>query len=139
MKIYCCNCQDEVECRLTNGKEVYPHREDLWDKPFWKHDVCKGHVGCHHKTNNPTAPLGYIPTQEIKNYRRRIHLTIDHIWSNAKDPKKMRKLIYKDISSFIGREFHNAKIKSNEEGMKILLYVNSKETQKKWQELEKNE
>ena len=36
MKIYCCNCEKEVECILVDGKVVYPHRQDLYSKNFYK-------------------------------------------------------------------------------------------------------
>jgi hypothetical protein len=54
MKLYCTGCEHEVEARLTNGEERYPHRPDLYELPFWKCDACSGYVGCHHKTDNPT-------------------------------------------------------------------------------------
>lgn len=73
MVIYCCNCGTDVEARLTDGSEVYPHRPDLHNLPFWKHDACGGVVGCHHKTKNRTAPLGCIPSREIKELRKQIH------------------------------------------------------------------
>ena len=56
--IFCCGCQRKVDARLTNGEEMYPHRYDLANLPFWKCDVCQNFVGCHHKTKNRTKPLG---------------------------------------------------------------------------------
>lgn len=29
MKIYCTGCEEDVEARLTDGQERYPHRPDL--------------------------------------------------------------------------------------------------------------
>jgi hypothetical protein len=29
MEIYCCGCNKKVDARLTNGIEIYFHREDL--------------------------------------------------------------------------------------------------------------
>ena len=73
MILYCCGCERDVTGRLTNGGEIYPHRSDLADLPFWKCDTCKNSVGCHHKTTSPTKPLGCIPTKEIKAARHHIH------------------------------------------------------------------
>lgn len=64
--LYCCGCQCLVEARLTTGAEVYPHRDDLAELPFWRCDICKNWVGCHWKTADRTRPLGNIPTKEIK-------------------------------------------------------------------------
>lgn len=36
MLIFCCGCQKEVDALLTSGAEIYPHRCDLKDLPFWK-------------------------------------------------------------------------------------------------------
>ena len=65
--------------RLTDGKEVYPHRSDLNSLPFWICDRCRNFVGCHHKTKNPTRPLGCIPNKEMKNARKHIHNLLDPI------------------------------------------------------------
>jgi hypothetical protein len=65
MKIYCTGCEKDVEARLTDGEERYPHRPDLYELPFWKCDTCKGYVGCHHKTKTPTKPLGVIGRRKI--------------------------------------------------------------------------
>jgi len=70
MSLYCCACRADVPARLTDGGEIYPHRADLADLPFWKCDACNNFVGCHHQTKNRTHPLGCIPSPEIKNARK---------------------------------------------------------------------
>jgi hypothetical protein len=45
MKIYCTGCKSDVEARLVDGAEVYPHREDLASLPFWKCAVEKSLIG----------------------------------------------------------------------------------------------
>jgi hypothetical protein len=111
-QIYCVACGHDVDARLTNGKELYPHRPDLFGLPFWRCDVCKNFVGCHHKTKNPTAPLGCIPTPELKNARKHIHALIDPVWQSG---KMKRKDLYSAISKVIGWNYHTAKTKSIEE------------------------
>jgi len=112
MKIYCCQCKFEVIARLTNGEEVYPHRKDLQSLPFWKCDGCKNTVGCHHKTKNPTKPLGVIPSQEIKDARQHLHRVIDPIWQS----KKMKRGdVYKAISESVGWDYHTAEIRTVEQ------------------------
>lgn len=66
MDLYCCGCKTKVSARLTDGAEVYPHRPDLHDLPFWRCDACGNFVGCHHRTKKRTGPLGCIPTPEVR-------------------------------------------------------------------------
>ena len=112
MKIYCCTCEKKVRARLTNGVEIYPHRSDLKDIPFWKCDTCGNHVGCHHKTKSRTYPLGCIASIEIKKARSRIHKLLDPLW---KDHGYKRRDLYKHISDKIGWEYHTAHLRTLEE------------------------
>lgn len=116
MKLWCCECRDDVEARLTSGAEVYPHRPDLASRPRWKCDGCGNHVGTHHKTENPTRPLGNIPSAEIKKARIAIHNLIDPAWKNG---KVKRRAIYAHLSDKIGREYHTGEIKTIEEARAI--------------------
>ncbi len=120
MSIYCCGCGLDVDARLTNGSEIYPHRKDLHNLPFWKCDECENFVGCHHKTKNRTNPLGCIPTPEIKKYRQRIHALLDPIWQSG---KMGRKEIYAKISERVGWKYHTAKIRSVEEAREVYKIV----------------
>jgi len=65
-KIYCISCNAKVEAVKTNGKEIYPHRKDLYTKIFYKCPFCLNYVGCHPGTEKP---LGCIPTKELKQAR----------------------------------------------------------------------
>lgn len=107
--IYCCGCQKEVSARLTNGAEIYPNRSDLFELPFWRCDICKNYVGCHHKTSKPARPLGNIPTPELRKARGHIHKLIDPIW---KSKMVGRGKLYQRISDAIGYQFHTAEIKT---------------------------
>lgn len=120
-KIYCCGCKTEVSARLTNGSEIYPHRKDLFDLPFWKCDGCGNYVGCHHKMkNNPTQPLGCIPTPELKNARNHIHRLLDPIW---KAGKMKRGVLYKVLSDELGWKYHTADIRSVEEARRVYRII----------------
>ena len=114
--IYCCGCGKDVSARLTDGREIYPHRSDLYALPFWRCDACKNFVGCHHKTKNPTAPLGCIPTPEIKNARNHIHALLDPIWQSG---KMKRTALYAEISKRVGWNYHTAKIRSVDEARTV--------------------
>ena len=109
-----------MQARLTSGAEVYPHRSDLSELPFWKCDQCGNFVGCHHKTQDSIRPLGCIPTPEIKEERKRIHRILDPIWRSG---KMSRKEIYAAISKRVGWKYHTAKIRSVEEAREVYNVV----------------
>lgn len=119
-RIYCCACGTEVDARLTDGREVYPHRPDLAALPFWRHDACGGFVGCHHKTTNRTRPLGNIPTPELRNARRHIHALLDPLWQSG---RFKRGAIYRAISQEIGREYHTAEVRTLDEARQVYRIV----------------
>lgn len=120
MIIFCVACQKDIEARLTNGAEVYPHREDLHKLPFWKCDACKNYVGCHHKTKNRIRPLGNIPTKELRDARRHIHGILDPLWQTG---RLHRSDIYNTISQKIGWRYHTANIRSIDEARKVYKIV----------------
>lgn len=120
--IRCCGCDDIVSARLTNGAEIYPHRADLADLPFWKCDACLNYVGCHHKTSNRTAPLGCIPTKELMAARREIHKILDPLWQSG---NFSRRGIYADLSKALGWTYHTAKITSVGEANQVIAHLNS--------------
>lgn len=120
MKIYCVGCSQDVEARLTSGLEIYPHRDDLGHLPFWKCDGCRNFVGCHHKTADPTRPLGIIPTREIREARKHIHRLLDPIW---KKKRMTRKEVYAELSGRLGYEYHTGEICKIEEARRIFREV----------------
>ena len=125
MKIYCCQCEDKIESRLTDGAEIYPHCPDLSTIPFWICDKCGNYVGCHHKTKDRTRPLGCIPTPETKNARKHIHMILDPLWKSG---RYARKEIYRLLSDELGRKYHTANIRTVDEAKivyKFLLKLNN--------------
>lgn len=115
MNLWCCECGQDVEARLTDGEEVYPHRSDLFPLPFWRCDACGNWVGCHHKTSEPTRPLGCIPGPEMKKARGHIHKLIDPIWKSKKMP---RKRLYDRMSKALGWKYHTAELRTIEDARK---------------------
>jgi len=119
--LYCCGCRADVSARLVDGREVYPHRSDLADLPFWKCDACGNFVGCHHKSAERTRPLGCIPTPDLKRARREIHRLLDSIWTEG---WMSRREVYSAISDDIGHEYHTGDLRSLDEARKVWLIVN---------------
>ena len=119
-EIYCCGCETRVQARLTNGKEIYSHRPDLYGLPYWKCDDCGNYVGCHHKTKNRTQPLGVIPTPELKTARKHIHRILDPIWRSK---RMTRKALYSDLSDRLGWEYHTAAIRSVDEARAVWKHI----------------
>ena len=108
-QIYCITCQKDVNAHLTNGKEVYPHRKDLYSLKFYKCPYCNNFVGCHKGTNKP---LGCIPSYGVKQARIKAHNFIDSYWKTG---KCKRYEVYKILSNYFGYEYHNGNTKSVEE------------------------
>jgi hypothetical protein len=119
--LWCCGCEREVKPRLTDGREVYPHRADLAALPFWRCDACGNHVGCHHKTRNRTRPLGNIPTPALRAARQHIHAILDPLWKSG---GRSRGAVYAAVAARIGRrEYHTAEIRSVEEAREVYRAV----------------
>lgn len=119
--IYCCGCEADVVARLTDGREIYPHRPDLSGLPFWRCDACGNFVGCHHKTRNRTRPLGCIPTPAIKAERQKIHAVLDPLW---KQGRYGRGEVYRMIAHILGiPEYHTADIRSVDQAREVQRIV----------------
>jgi len=112
MNIHCCECKKTVAAVLTNGKEIYPHREDLHSQPYWKCPACNNYTGCHHKTANPTKPLGSIPTPLLRHWRNTLHEMIDPLWQSG---AWKRGELYKWLSRETRKEFHVSEINTIKE------------------------
>jgi len=72
----------ETTARLTDGREIYPHRPDLADKPIWACTFCGDtYVGCHPGTEDP---LGFPADAALREARILLHhRRIDPLWKNA--------------------------------------------------------
>lgn len=122
MLIYCTECKKDVEARLTNGAEVYPHRKDLADNPQWICDTCKNFVGTHHKSDDKYKPLGVIAGKEIKLLRQKIHAIIE---PKFKTGELNRKETYSKISKELGYVYHTGEIRSVETANNIIKIINN--------------
>lgn len=79
MKILCDYCQKET--MHVTGKEIYPHRPDLWSLNFWQCKPCKAYVGCHKGT---LTPLGRLANAELRAAKMAAHGAFDQLWKFGK-------------------------------------------------------
>lgn len=120
MIIFCVGCNKNVNARLTDGAERYPHRPDLKDIPFWRCDGCGNYVGCHWKTKTPTKPLGCIATPELLEARKHIHALLDPLWQSG---MIKRGQAYAYIGHRTGKLYHTGELRSLEEARKVYQIV----------------
>lgn len=117
MKIFCVECQKDVEPRLTTGSIVYPRSPQLSRDKFWQCRSCKNFIGCHKNARkNKLKPLGVIANQELKGARIKIHELIDPIWRNE---KMKRGEVYAVISNELGYTYHTGELRSIEEARRV--------------------
>ena len=79
MKIRCpyCNCF----AVRTTGKNIYPHRPDLFAKTFYQCVPCDAYVGCHPETDKP---LGRLANAELRKAKMNAHAAFDPVWRSGK-------------------------------------------------------
>ena len=61
----------------VTGKEIYPHRRDLYSLSFWLCKDCNAYCGCHKGTN---TPLGTLANEELRSWRKKCHNEFDFLW-----------------------------------------------------------
>lgn len=115
--LYCCGCGSDVQARLTNGREVYPHRRDLAKDLRWKCDGCGNSVGCHKPTDRP---LGCIPDKPMKQARMHIHSLLDPLWKSG---QAKRGHLYARLTDVLGREYHTGELRTLDEARTIYRAV----------------
>lgn len=70
-----------MAARLTDGREVYPHRPELADKNLWYCERCGAWVGCEGKTDRP---LGIPAHAALRIARMKLHeQMINPLWMEA--------------------------------------------------------
>ena len=89
----------EREATLTDGKEIYPHRVDLYPLNFWICRDCEAYVGCHKPKvghGNGTVPLGTLANKRLRTLRSHAHRHFDPLW---KDGPMTRKTAYQVLAN----------------------------------------
>lgn len=77
-RVLCPYCQRDA-AKVT-GKQIYPHRPDLYAKTFYECDPCDAYVGCHPGTD---TPLGRLADAELREEKMRAHAAFDPIWRSG--------------------------------------------------------
>ena len=83
MTVKCDYCGEDAE--LVTGKEIYPHRPDLYSKPFWECKPCKAYVGCHEGTERK---LGRLANAELRQAKSEAHKAFDPKWRRTTTSRK---------------------------------------------------
>lgn len=65
---------------LVTGREVYPHRPDLYYKKFYQCRPCDAMVGVHEGTTNP---LGRLANKELRMAKMEAHSAFDPMWKSG--------------------------------------------------------
>lgn len=89
-----------VRSKLVTGKDLYPHRPDLYSLNFYQCTPCDAHVGCHKGTPNP---LGRLANAELRKMKSAAHAVFDPIWKSRYDCKKQLNPSYKKAMARGGR------------------------------------
>jgi len=69
-----------AEAKKVTGKEVYPHRPDLYSKTFYMCAPCNAYVGCHPGT---CKALGRLANAELRAAKSAAHRMFDPIWRDG--------------------------------------------------------
>lgn len=81
--------------RGATGREIYPHRPDLYAKHFYRCD-CGAYVGCH---PNSSRALGTPAGPATRRARSAAHAAFDPIWKRG---KMRRSDAYKALAAQLG-------------------------------------
>ena len=84
--VICQYCKGRAE--LLKGSALFPGKNELYFKSFWRCEPCKAHVGCHPGTDEP---LGTLATQRLRRLRHIVHLRFDKKWRRGRLKKRRRK------------------------------------------------
>ena len=79
MIVHCEYCGNQA--KLVTGKEIYPHRSDLFKLRFYQCSPCDAYVGTHKGT---IKPLGRLADKELRTWKSEAHKAFDPLWKSGK-------------------------------------------------------
>lgn len=75
-----CSCCRIGLMQIVTGLEIYPHRSDLAELPFWLCRACGAYAGCHAGT---TVAKGRVANAHTRELRLAAHAAVDPIWKEG--------------------------------------------------------
>ena len=92
LDVACDYCKDPAQ--LVTGAEIYPHRDDLIDRKYWRCIPCGAYVGCHKEgdwtfvhhekvMSDGTLPFGRLANAELRAWKQTAHSALDQLWKNG--------------------------------------------------------
>jgi len=100
--IICQYCERVAD--LVCGDMIYPHRQDLAHKWFYRCLVCQAHIGCHPGTQKP---LGILANARLRKLKMAAHAVFDPIWQSG---EMARPSAYKWLAEKMGIDRKDAHI-----------------------------
>jgi hypothetical protein len=79
--VFCPYCKNDAS--LVTGREIYPHRQDLFSRRFWACMPCKAWVGCHEGSKGH-KPLGRLANAELRILKQQAHAVFDPKWKHSR-------------------------------------------------------
>jgi hypothetical protein len=116
--VFCCVCDSDVTVNRVTGRDIYPHRKDLYHLSLIQCSRCNSHAGCHQKSGKP---LGSIPTPELRKLRVQLHARFDYLW---KSKQLARAEAYRQMGEILGKEFHIGEVRSVAEYEQVVAAIN---------------
>jgi len=115
------------EAVLVGGDVVYPHRQDLYAKRFWRCPRGCAHVGCHPGTEQP---LGALATADTRQARQRAHAALDPLWKRPTG-RMGRGAAYRWLADQLGIPVDQCHIGSFDEArcVQVVVVCNRKENE----------
>jgi hypothetical protein len=95
--LHCSYCGKRAE--LVTGREVYPHRPDLYHLKFYRCVPCDARVGLH---PDGRRPLGPMANATLRALRIRAHDLFDAHWLTAPNRKAARERAYEWLAESLG-------------------------------------
>lgn len=93
------------EALLVSGRDIYPHRPDLYSLKFWSCSPCGAWVGCHKRSN--AVPLGRLADADLRKAKSAAHAAFDPIWKSG---EMHRRNAYDWLSKKLGIKFKDCHI-----------------------------
>jgi len=111
--VVCQYCKREAQ--KVGGKEIYPHRRDLYEKLFWLCQPCDAYAGHIHDNV-------MLANKDLRQARKIAHENFDMLWISK---KYQRKILYKMLANYMKLDKDNCHIAlfNIEQCKKVLEFV----------------